>query len=189
MWTWIGDFRSAPARRSPVTGKTERFLHGSVTYGWSRLPSAIFVLPEHPLRTAGSWAFRSPGYGLYQPPEDPGVEGVQRVSVDQAGKAPGLERRRLHQLGRAAFFGPFYFELEPCAPGKLHLRPQADQAVGLKRFHPPEIHRVAHAKVIGMAPPLRRPAPPRSLSSIPRSLQDQSAKYHPRSAPMPVRTR
>ena len=110
MQTWDADLQLTPAGRQSVAGRTGRHLHGSVTYWGPGHFSDIRVLPRALLRKAGSQAFRSPGYGLYQSPEDPRVEGVQSVPVDQAGKTPWLKCCSLYQVYRA-FFGLFYLEL------------------------------------------------------------------------------
>ncbi len=64
-------------------------------------------------------------------------------------------------------------KLEPRAARQLHFRLESQQAIGLKRFDPPEIHRISDAKIdrVATAPP--QPDPPTSKSSRPRIRHSQ----------------
>ncbi len=109
-----------------------------------------------------------------QPVEDPGVDRVQAVPVQESAQALRKESRGLLQLGRPVSGFP-HPELKPRAARQLHFRPQTNQPVRLQGFHPPEIQRVADTHASGCRRPLRSPAPPNRRSIIPRIRQIKSA--------------
>ena len=72
------------------------------------------------------------------------MDGVQRVPIDQAQNANGIENRRLANERSARVAGDL--EFEPRAAGQSHFRTQTQQSIRFDRLDPPEIDDVALAK-------------------------------------------
>ena len=96
-----------------------------------------------------------------------------------------MNRARWCRTGPVALVG-LDGELQPGRPGQAHLGPQAQHLAPLEGLDPPEVDGLAHrGDRSGSRRPRRRPTPPASRSSRPRTAQARGNEYQPRSPPMP----
>ena len=73
------------------------------------------------------------------------MDRIQGVPVQKAGQTLGREVGRLHEQGAVALGQRL--ELQPGAPGHLHLSAQAQEARRHDRLHAPEVEGVADAQI------------------------------------------
>jgi hypothetical protein len=91
-----------------------------------------------------------------QPAEDKMVNRAEEIPVGKAHVSGGVEHGRLVDV-RSPVVIRRNLELQPQASWDLHFRREAEEAVPLDPFHPPEVDRVTDAEVHLVAAPPAQP--------------------------------